>query len=87
MRLVFLEKETQMSSGGDHRFGERMAFSGGAEDTPIVQIGRSDHPALRPGMSKRMVTFFEGEKVIMSVSVETLERIVKWALIEDFDRK
>lgn len=73
-----------MSSGnGDHRFGERMAFSGGMEDTPTVCIGHVADYHYRSGKSARMVTFMEGNNVLVSVSLETLKEIVKWVSCED----
>jgi len=58
--------------------GERMMFSGGAEETPLVSVGSFSMPgSLHDGDKNLMISQGKGKTV--RLSVETMKAIIAWA--------
>jgi hypothetical protein len=61
------------------KVGDRMAFSGGAEDTPIVQVTRFISDGFESSMNDGDTTLqiHQGNKMIQ-LSPETIQDILDW---------
>lgn len=61
------------------KVGDRMAFTGGAEDTPIVQVSRFISDGFESSMNDGDITLeiHQGNQKVQ-VSPETIQSILNW---------
>jgi hypothetical protein len=62
------------------QIGDKMLFSGGAEETPAVEVVRFKCPgSMHNGDSTlRIVQFQKGAAQVVELSPETMKAILKW---------